>query len=210
MRLAIFGGTGRTGRILVERALARGDEVTMLARDPAKVDTQVAGLRVIQGDVRDAQCVEGVIQGTEAVISVMGPSSNQPEYAVSKGIGNILKSMRKMGVNRLILSTGAGVGAPEDNPGLFDRLMKIILKATARYVYEDLQKSIDLVRQSDLEWTVVRAPMLTNRPGTRHVKAGYLGKGMGARITREDLAGFILEQVRDTRYIRKSPVVCNE
>lgn len=210
MRLAIFGGTGRTGRILVEKALSRGYEINLLARDPARITAEASSLRVIQGDAREAACVEQVIQGAEVVISVMSPASNHPEYAVSQAMRNILEAMQKSGVHRLVVSTGAGVGAPDDKPGLLDRLMSLILKATARYVYEDMQMAIDLVRKSDLEWTVVRAPMLTDSPKTGRVKAGTLGKGMGMRITREDFAEFILEQVQEPRYIRKSPVVSNE
>jgi hypothetical protein len=102
---------------------------------------------------------------------------------------------------------GAGVGDPKDQPGVMDKAITFILKLTARNVYEDMKRVAEIVRASDRRWTLVRAPMLTDNPGTDDVRAGYLGKGVGSRLSREDLAAFMLEQVESDAYLREAPVI---
>ena len=87
--------------------------------------------------------------------------------------------------------------------------MNALLKVASRYVYEDMLKTVDLVRASGLDWTIVRVPMLTDEPATGQVKAGMVGKGMGARISRADMADFMLEQVKNSDYVRKAPAISN-
>lgn len=207
MRLAIFGATGRTGRHLVEQALAAGHEVSILVRNLAKVKTQHANLRVLRGDVHDAAQVEQAISGCEAVLSVLGPTENKPTFAISAGTDAIVATMKKQGVRRLVISAGAGVSDPGDAPGPIHRLINLLLKRFSRYVYEDMVQVVAKVRASDLDWTVVRVPMLTDGPRTGNVRVGYVGKGMGMRISRADLAAFMLEQVSDQTYLHKAPAI---
>ncbi len=213
MKLAIFGGTGRTGQHLVRQAIKAGYQVAALARNPEKFDTfsrfQNDPLMVIEGNITDPVCLDQVIRGAGAVISVLGPTSNEPTFEVSQGMELILAAMKQHGVKRIIISAGAGVGDPEDSPKLFNRLMNVLLKATAKNVYMDMLKTVDLVRSSGLEWTVVRAPMLTDDPKLGHVKVGMVGKGMGARISRADMADFILQQVNSSEQIGKAPAISN-
>jgi len=209
MKIAIFGGTGRTGQHLVQEALSKGHQVVALARTPSKLSVKNPSLSVIQGDVTNAQAVEHTITGVEAVISVLGPTNNEPTFEVSQGMTNILAAMKKQGVRRLIISAGAGVGDPNDAPKLFNHVMNFLLKVMAKNVLADMSKVVELVRTSDLEWTVVRLPMLTDDPKTGNVKVGYVGKGMGSRIARTDIADFMLAQLSDKTYVRKSPAISN-
>lgn len=209
MRLAVFGASGRTGQELVKQALERGYGVAALARNPAKLDIQDARLRVVKGDVQDPVCVEQVIAGTDAVISVLGPTHNKPAFEVSRGMEHILGAMQKQGVYRLVISAGAGVGDPQDRPGLFDRLIQALLRRTARYLYEDMRRAVALVRASDRDWTVVRAPMLVDGPGGGRVRVGYLGQGVGVRLKRADLARVLLDEVESKAHVRQAPVVSN-
>ncbi|HEY9087995.1 MAG TPA: SDR family oxidoreductase [Anaerolineaceae bacterium] len=209
MKLTVFGGTGRTGQLVVEQALAAGHEVIVLARNPEKVAIQHPALEIVQGDVQDAAAVERALSGADAVISVLGPTSNEPVFAVSRGMQHILAVMQRQGTRRLVISAGAGVGDPQDAPGLFNHLMNFLLKTVAKNVYLDMQKTVDLVRASTLDWTVVRVPMLVDGSQTGSVKAGYVGKGMGPRITRADMAAFLLRQVEENGYVRQSPAISN-
>lgn len=209
MKLAILGGTGRTGLALVEQALAAGHTVTALARNPAKLALRHERLRVIQGDVTDAECVARVVAGADAVLSVLGPASNAPVFAISRGMAHVLAAMQRHAVRRLVVSAGAGVRDPQDAPGLVDRGMGVLLKLVARNVYADMRRTVDLVRASDRDWTVVRVPMLVDGPRTGRVQAGYVGKGMGMRITRADLAEFMLRAAEDGQYLRQAPAISN-
>ncbi len=209
MKIAIFGGTGRTGKHLVEQALSKGFQVNLLARNPGKVNIRNEALTVIAGDVKDAAAVEKTIGGSQAVLSALGPTSNQAEFAVSKGMENILAAMQKDGVKRLIITAGAGVGDPKDEPRFFNHAMNFLLKLMAKNVLADMSRVVDMVRSSDRDWTVVRLPMLTDDPGTDEIKVGYVGKGMGSRISRADAAGFMLAELEKDQFIHESPAISN-
>ena len=207
MNLTVFGTTGRTGRLLLAQALEAGHQVTALARTPSKLEMDHEQLTVIEGDVQDAQKVISAVAGSDAVLSVLGPTSNQPTYEVSRGMGHIQTAMDQQGVRRLVQSVGAGVGDPQDRPGLFDRLIKVALQLVSRHVYEDMVRVADAIRHSDLEWTLVRVPMLTDDPPAGDIKVGYLGTGVGPRLSRADLAAFMLQQADDLTYVGQAPVI---
>ena len=207
--IAIFGATGRAGQHLVQQALNSGYCVRALARDPGKLGRQHERLLVIRGSLSDKPQVEQVIAGADAVLSALGPTSNAPTFEISQGTSGIISAMKKHGVKRLIISAGAGVGDPGDTPKLFNKLINVALKATARNVYEDMLKTVDLVRQSGLEWTVVRVPRLTDSPQTGQIRVGMVGQGTGANLSRADMAEFMLKQIDDGRYLRQAPVISN-
>ncbi len=209
MKIAVFGGTGRTGKHIVEQALAQGEAVNVLARTPAKVEIDNPRLVVIEGDIKNLAAVEQTIRGVDAVLSALGPTSNEPVFEVSQGMEHIIAAMKKQDVTRLIITAGAGVGDPKDEPKLFNHVMNFLLKLMAKNVLADMSKVVEMVRSSDLDWTVVRLPMLTDDPKTGQVKVGYVGKGMGARITRSDIAAFMLSQVEDQTYLHQSPAISN-
>lgn len=207
MRITIFGATGRTGRQLVEQALAAGHEVVAFVRTPSKLSIDDDRLSIVQDDIQDAKAVEEAVAGADAVLSVLGPTSNEPVYEVSRGMENILAAMQEQGVSRLVQSVGAGVGDPSDQPGLFDRAIKVLLKLMSRYVYEDMVRVNDQIRASDLDWTLVRVPMLTDDPPGSDLRIGYLGQGVGPRVSRSDLAAFMLKQADDDAYLHQAPVI---
>lgn len=209
MKLAVFGATGRTGQQLVEQALTAGQSVVALVRDPAKLNLQHPNLRVVQGGILELNRVEEIITGVDAVISLLGPTRNSPDYVVSKGTANILAAMDKHGVHRLIVSAGAGIADPHDRPGLLNHVINFLLKVTSAHVYEDMRKTVQIVRASELDWTVVRVPMLTDQPKTGSVRVGYVGQGTGMRLSRADMADFMLREMEEKRYLRQSPVISN-
>ena len=209
MKITVFGSTGRTGQYVVRKALAAGHGVIAFARTPSKLDITHAQLEVVQGDIRDADKVSDAVEHTDAVISVLGPTSNQEEYVISQGMETILNAMQTYDVQRLIVSVGAGIRDPQDKPGLLDRVIGLLLKLTARHVYEDMKRVAGKVRSSDRDWTLVRVPMLTDDPGTGELRVGYLGKDVGARLSREDMAAFIVKQIENSDYVREAPVISN-
>lgn len=209
MRITILGATGQTGQLLVEQALERGYKVMAFARTPEKLRFSDKNLRIVQGDVCEAISVERAIQGTDVVISVLGPTKNEPLFDVSQGMEHILKAMNKYNVDRLVVSVGAGVGDPHDEPGFFNLVINFLLKLFSRWVYEDMVRVAEMVRDSELDWILVRVPMLTSNEPTGEIKVGYVGKGMGPRITRGDLATFMLDQVEVDSYVHQAPAISN-
>jgi putative NADH-flavin reductase len=209
MKLTIFGATGRTGQLLVQQALNAGHSVTALARRPEKLTIQHPRLTIVQGDIQDARAVEQAVNGAEAVLSALGPVGKSAPLIISTGTGHVLDAMKKNGVRRLVVSIGAGIGDPQDRPTLFHRVIPLIIKTFARQVYEDMTEVARLVRASDRDWIIVRAPMLTDAPLSGNLKIGYLGRGVGSRLSRADFAAFMLRQVDDDSYLHQAPVISN-
>jgi len=209
LRIAIFGASGRTGQHLVKQALAQDYAVTALVRTPAKFGLQHPQLMVVPGDIGDAAAVSQTVSGAQAVISVLGPTSNAAEFAISRGMQHIIAAMWQHDVRRLIVSIGAGVGDPADAPRLIHRLITWLLKIASKNVYQDMVKTAALVRASGLDWTIVRVPMLTDAPETGQIKTAYVGKGLGMRLTRGDMAKFMLTQIGDATYLRQAPAISN-
>lgn len=192
----------------MRQALDAGYEVVALARTPSKITTPHERLTILQGDILDAAQVEAAIQGVDAVLSVLGPSSNKPDFTVSKGFDNILSAMQKQNVRRIILTAGAAVHDPLDKPPIMDRFFHLMVRVFSKNVFEDMAQVVAKVRASDLDWTIVRVPVLRDTPATGNLKVGYLGD-TSPMLSREDLAAFMLKQLNDDTYLKKAPAVSN-
>jgi len=210
MKITVFGATGRTGLPLVQQALDAGHEVVALVRNPAKMTIHHPKLTCVQGTVTDAAAVLSAIStDTDAVISVLGPVPKEPSDVMPKAADAIITAMRAQGVRRLAFMTGAGVDAPQDKPQFINHVIKFALKAMAGDVLASSIKAVEKVQNSDLEWTIVRAPMLTDQPGTGSIRVGWVGVNTGPRMSRTDAATFMLKQATDATYVQQMPMISN-
>lgn len=209
MKLTIFGATGGTGRELVKLALAEGHDITAYVRNPDKVTESHERLTVIQGEMNEPDKIAQAVAGAEVVISALGPTSNTPERPLTTGMTHIVAAMQAADVKRLIAATGAGVADPNDKPQLVGRLFGLALRLFARHVLADSRGMVAAVRNSDLEWTLARAPRLNDNPGTGQIKVGYAGQGPGTQLSRADFARFMLDQVTSDAWRRKAPMLSN-
>ena len=209
MRLTIFGPTGRTGRHLVQQALAAGHELTAYARTPSKLDLHHERLAVIQGDVYEAEKVAAAVAQADAVLSVLGPTRHGPKDVMAVGLQNIVAGMKQHGLRRLIVTTGAGVPAPQDRPTLINNIISFLLKLISPDVLADSLRGIQIVRDSGLDWTVVRAPMLVENPKVTNYHVGFLGPKMGRTLSRANFADFMLKQLEADTYLHQMPLVTN-
>jgi putative NADH-flavin reductase len=221
MNLAIFGATGGTGRHVVEQALAAGHEVTTLVRDPARVNLEHARLRVVPGSIQDRAAIETALDGAavsastpgsglaEAVISTLGPRSNAPVFEISRGMENLVAVMRQCGVRRLVMSAGLGVPDPQDRPDLINRVIGGLLGLAAPNVAEDMRRAVIIVQTSGLDWTVLRAPRLVDRPAGRPLRYGYIGQGLGFELARADYAQALIAAATENQYLHQMPGVSN-
>lgn len=207
MKLAIFGATGRTGVPLVQQALEYGHSVMALVRTPTKVSLKNESLTLIQGDSLNASDVEKTIQGADAVISVLGQSKTSSHDLQTASTRNIIAAMQKYGVKRLISLTGAGVDAPEDRPGFSNHLIKFALKTLSGHVLKDGEQHAELIKQSGLDWVIVRGPMLTEGARTANYRVGWVGVNTGSRAARANIADFMLKQLSDDTYLHKLPML---
>lgn len=210
MKLSIFGATGGTGNQLVEQALAAGNEVVAYVRNPSKLNTKHEHLKIIQGELTDRTKIEKAVTGADAVLSALGPRGNSKGTPLTQGIQNIITAMQKQGVHRLIIISTPSVSDPNDHPDFKFKLLVTLVKFLIRPAYEEIVSVAQTVRKSDLEWTIVRVVMLNDKPKSGKVRVGYPGSGdVGTRISRADIADFILGEVHDSKYLRQAPAISN-
>jgi putative NADH-flavin reductase len=212
MKLTIFGATGEAGRQLIEQALAAGDEVLIFARNPSKLTIRHKHLTSVQGELHDLAMIEQAVNGTDAVISLLGPRPGEDSKSgpLTHGTQNIVAAMKKCGVRRLIVASTPSASAPNDMPDLRFKMLVSIIKTTMRPAYEEIVNVAQIVQDSDLDWTIVRVSILNNNPKSGKVRVGYLGKGeVGVRLSRADMAGFMLGELKNPSYIRQMPAISN-
>jgi putative NADH-flavin reductase len=221
MRLVIFGPTGGTGRRLVERAIAEGHDVTAFVRDPSRITARHERLDVVVGDAFDPESVREAVAGNETVISVLGsrqPSNplhprrpGDPDGVASAGSANIIAAMKEHGVRRFVCQTAWGVGESRQDPGFAGAFfMKVLVPPLLRDEYADKEAQEKLVRQSDLEWVIVRPMILTNGSWTNDYRAGVdLKPGLRPYISRADVADFLMRQLTDDTFVRNAPAIGN-
>lgn len=206
MKIVVFGASGGIGVEIVKQALAAGHQVTAFVRSSAKMNIQHVNLSLFQGDAMDASAVEKAIAGQEAVISALGATRPPVPGMMETAAKNIVAAMQKHGVRRLISTTGAGVRDPRDQPKLMDHVMKALLTLLAGEVLRDSAAGVEILRGSDLDWTIVRYPRLTDGLLTGKYRVGYIGKGSGSQLSRADGAEFVLKELGEGKNIRQMPV----
>ncbi|WP_046244831.1 NAD(P)-dependent oxidoreductase [Hymenobacter terrenus] len=204
MNILIFGSTGGTGRALVEQALAQGHTVTAFARTPAKLAIRHPQLRIVQGDVMDFAAVRQVMPGHEAVLSALGAPATEKVAVRSEGTRHILAAMAAAGVGRFVCLTTLGMG--DSQAALPFSYKYLIVPLFLRHAFADSELQESLIRQSPLAWTIARPATLTNGARTGVYRHGFPAteKGLKIKISRADVADFMLKQLHDVTYLRKA------
>ena len=210
MKLTVLGGTGRVGRLVVEQALAAGFDVTVLVRDPQKLGPTAERVRVIPGSVSDAAALRDGVAGADAVICALGPDGNTADQVVAlrDGMRTLIEAMRDTGVRRIVNLSGAAVDAPGDHKPMVDRFASRIVRLASGHVVAAKQAEFDELLMSGLEWVGVRPPLVTDGPYTGRYRAGLDVLHPGARISRADIADFMLAQTIQPTFARSAPFVC--
>jgi putative NADH-flavin reductase len=199
----VLGPSGGTGQQVVAQALEAGHRVTAIARAQSKISLQHPNLHLVIGSVTDdGATLADAMRGQEAVISALGRGGSlKSDGLIQRSVPAILSAMHTSGVRRLIFTSAIGVGDAIREAPFFSRMMtRFLLKD----LYVDKAIGEDLIRRSDVDWTIVQPAQLTNGPLTRRYRAGEALKFRGMpRISRADVAHFLLSQLDDTSYIRK-------
>jgi len=203
-RLLVVGGTGRTGRLILDAASAAGLSVRALARDPASLSEDRADVEVCRGDVLDIGSLAAALTGVDAVVSALGTKLElRPVTVLSQGTGNLIAAMTQAGIARLICITGVGAGDSRGHGGvLYDRLW---LPTLLRQVYADKDRQERAIRDSGLDWTIVRPARLADHParGRYRTITSFNGERMKT-ISRADVAAFIVDELREHQYSRQT------
>lgn len=204
MNLTIVAATGGIGRQLVAQALAAGHDVTAVVRNPANLP---ANLRAVKVDLAspDPVALAGAVAGADAVLSGLGARGKADFGVAERGTRAIVAGMKETGVRRLVVVSAAPIGTvpspdrpnpPRHDPGdgfLMRHLAAPIVKRVFRDHYADLARMEDVIRDSGLDWTIVRPPQLTDKPLTGVYRTAYeRNLRRGLKISRADVAHYML------------------
>ena len=216
MKLAIFAATGGIGRQVLEQAVAAGHDVTAVVRNPKKLSSAV---RVARADLAspDPAVLESAVRGADAVISALGPVSTSETGVAWQGTQAIVQAMRATGVRRIIVVSAAPISTvpspgrptpPKHDPGdgfFMRHVFSPLIKAVLRKHYADLARMEDVLRDSGLDWTVVRPPRLTDQAltGTYRTATGQ-NLRRGVLISRADVADLMLRVLKQPQTVRQA------
>ena len=221
MKLTIFAATGGIGRQALEQAVAAGHDVTAVVRNPKKLSRQV---RTVTADLAtpDVAALESAVAGADAVLSGLGPRSNSEAGIAWRGTRAIVQAMQATDVRRIVVVSAAPIGTvpspgrpkpPKHDPGdgfFMRNLFGPLVKAALRKHYADLALMEDILRDSGLDWTVVRPPRLTNGPLTGAYRTAY-GQTLrrGFLVSRADVAHLMLCVLEQPETIEQTIGIAN-
>jgi putative NADH-flavin reductase len=208
MKIAILGSTGFVGKVLLEKALEEGYQVKTLVRDPEKLGNYQQQVKFVSGSASQSDQLEKTVVGTEAVLSTLPPigDTNEP-LKCAKAMENLVEILERNTIKRLIHIGGAvHGGGVNENWTLGRQILKVYLSIVCKPVLVTKQLEWEVLRKSNLDWTLVRPPRVINEKRQGHLVADEKNLA-SVQVNVEDLAEFMLEQVNSKHWIAKAPLV---
>lgn len=205
MRVIIFGATGSLGKHITEQALQAGYSVTAFSRSASSMPCKHLGLRRIDGDIMDAKQVANALSGHDAVIVAVGAGMRGQVRSV--GTANVVAGMKKAGIRRLIALSTLGAGKSRDKLNFFWRY--IMFGLLLKRAMADHEQQETYVRESGLDWTIVRPAAFTDDECALDYHHGSLDDvvDLALKVSRKDVARFMVGQVEDTSYLLAAPCI---
>jgi len=199
----VFGGTGRTGRLIAALAAEDGHTVTVASRHPS-TETDTRGIRSIYADVTDAASVRAALDGQDVVVLAVSTPARKPG-ALYSGAARALVDVAAPGTRTIVISSG---GVYRDDPALPFWYRRMLIPLVMNDLYVDMAAMEAQVRASELDWTIVRASYLRDEAATgayRVVDGATPAKGW--KLPRADLARFTADQILGDEWVRKTPTL---
>jgi putative NADH-flavin reductase len=213
MNVTVFGATGDIGSLTVAELLNRGHTVTAYARNQAKVLAPWGErVRVVIGQMSDADAIDSAVDGADAVVSALGPSLDRKATGLPliEGTRHILEAMKRHGVTRYIGHATPAILDPQEKPTLVTRLIGFMPRTFMRRAYDEIVGMTDPVKTSDLDWTIVRFIAPKDTPKQGNLRVGFFGADkLGFAVSRADIAAFTAAQVDDDTFVRSAPAISN-
>jgi putative NADH-flavin reductase len=191
--------------LVVADLARRGHAVTLLARDPRKASSG-SPVRIVEGDALDAAAVDRAVAGQDAIVYALGPSGPGPTTLFSNSTQILLPAMARHGVRRLVAITGVGAGETKGHGGfLYDRILYPLF---TRKIYDDKDRQEALIKDSALQWTIVRPAPFRQRPARGPLQAVVDVRGVTLRsITPAEVAVFVVDEIENSRYVKQAPFI---
>ncbi len=205
--IAVLGATGLVGSYILDEALANGYKVRALARTPRKLERLKDQLTIVKGDATELSAIDALLQGSDIVISAIGPVKTDGQAAKNISTittAHIVKLMPKHQIKRYIAVSGGAVKIPTDKRNLFGWLIQKL--AAIRYpdTLKDKQNEYRLLSESTVQWTLVRCPLISNKPFKTPAIAS-LDSPTSFYLRAGELAQFVIEQISSKEFVRKGP-----
>ena len=209
MKVIIFGATGGIGKHAVKHALDKGYDVTAFVRNAAKVEEKADNLKIVEGHIDDPVAIKEALKGQDAVIWCVGiPLKRKYAHMDSlEGHKVLLPAMKEAGVKRLIDWGTPSVHSDEDKRSMITVAPGLLAGIALKMAKDEMVAIGEMLKASDLDWTLVRFMAPKDTPFTGKVKVGYGDVKMSFSISREDIGAFMVEQLDNDKYVRSMPII---
>lgn len=206
-KIAVIGGTGKAGKYIVKNLLAQDFSIKLLLRFPEKFQMNDPLMEIVQGDARDLEAVKQLLSGCQAIISAVGQPVGEPSVfsQVSK---NIIQVMTEFGIKRYLLLTGLNVDTPFDQKSPKTQFGTDWMKKNYPLTTADKQVEYETLVKSDIDWTLVRLPMIEQTDTNQEIKV-ELQDCPGDQISATALAHFLIAQLHQQTYVKQAPFIAN-
>jgi putative NADH-flavin reductase len=213
MKIIIFGATGFSGQVILEEAVRQGHEVTVLVRDASKIHNKNNNVKIVEGNVLEPAVVSSVLHHQEAVIQCLGvggKGDGKPTTFISDATKVIVDEMQKQNIKRLIAMSNVGAGnSITFQPWFFTKFILPYFMKWLKVIIEDKNRMEPIIMNSNLNWTIVRSPNIVDKPSKGTCNATLDGKGLKMTITLPDLSRFMVDQLKQTTFIKQAPCISN-
>lgn len=206
-KIAILGANGKAGKILVNEALEKGYQVKILMRNSTNTEKINENIETIIGDARNFSTIQDLLQGCSAVINAVGQPKNE-SYIFSTVTKHILEAMKESKIKRYILISGGSLNVTGDQKGIVNKIGATLFKLFLPKMMQDKYKELQIIQNSEVDWTIVRLPFVIEGNGIGSIKESLVDMP-GIKIQNGDIAPFVIKQINSDRYVGKCPFISN-
>ncbi|PKJ54563.1 SDR family oxidoreductase [Bacillus sp. SN10] len=206
-KIAILGANGKAGKILVNEALEKGYQVKILTRNSTNTERINKNIETIIGDARNFSTIQDLLQGCSAVINAVGQPKNE-SYIFSTVTKHILEAMKESKIKRYILISGGSLNVTGDQKRMVNKIGATLFKLFLPKMMQDKYKELQIIQNSEVDWTIVRLPFVIEGNGIGNIKESLVDMP-GIKIQNGDIAPFVIKQINSDRYVGKCPFISN-
>ena len=205
MHITVFGASGKVGRLVVAEALARGHQVTGFVHRHSNFEHHEK-LRIIKGDIHSGKAVAASLEGSEAVICALGSWGTRNKDIVSSGMRHIIPGMEALQITRIVSLTGSEARDSSDSVSILRTVTRFFARLIIGKILHDGEEHIRLLKASQLDWTVLRSPIMTGGPALSY-RLTLNPKAHWQTIPRKAVAKAMVDQLEGPGYIHASPFI---
>ncbi len=208
MKHTIFlvGGTGGVGLCFLHRALNEGHTVKLYARNPDKNEVSHPNLEVVKGELDDIDAMRQGMKGCDIVVLTAGVMSKKPNNIISQGAKKLVEAAEETGVKRFVAVTSLGLGDSWNQALWSFRYIVVPLFIKGSFADKELEEKY--IMNSKLDWIIIRPARLLNKSPKYKYRYG-MATNIKGRVSREDVAHFVIMQLDDDRFVRKTPCIAD-